>query len=83
MIVQIVSPEAKVFEGECLQVSLPGSEGRFGVLHGHMNLVAALEAGEVEITFTDKAPMIFKTSDGFVDINPERCTVLVEKAEQA
>lgn len=83
MIVQVVSPEAKLFEGECVQVSLPGSEGRFGVLHGHMNMVAALEAGDIEIILEGQdTPLVFKSSDGFVDITPERCTILVEKAEK-
>ncbi len=77
---QIITPEAVVFETDCKEVDLPGSEGRFGVLSGHMNFVSSLVPGIVTIQLESGKNITFTISDGFADVTPESCTVLVEMA---
>ncbi len=47
MYLEIVTPSAKVFEGEVNVVTFPGSDGSFQVLNDHAPLVSTLADGEV------------------------------------
>ncbi|MFY8213487.1 MAG: FoF1 ATP synthase subunit delta/epsilon [Flavobacterium sp.] len=50
MILEIVSPEAKLFQGEVSSVSLPGVDGSFQLLNQHAPIVSTLKEGNVKIT---------------------------------
>lgn len=78
----ICTPDGSFFEGDAIEVTLPGSEGRFGVLAKHMNLIANLDPGVVEIKQDGKISkmVIF---DGIAEVQADGCTVLVEKAQSS
>ena len=50
MILEIVSPEAKLFSGEITSISLPGVDGHFQMLNNHAPIVSLLQKGIVKIT---------------------------------
>jgi len=50
MILEIVSPEAKLFSGEITSISLPGVDGYFQMLNNHAPIVSLLQKGLVKIT---------------------------------
>src|SRR4051812_16517184 len=77
---KIITPESVLFDTTCLQVNLPGTEGRMGVLAGHMNLISLLEPGVVEVFSTSSNKITqFIITDGFAEINANQCVILVEK----
>jgi F-type H+-transporting ATPase subunit epsilon len=45
MILEIVSPEAKLFKGEVTSVTVPGVDGSFQILNNHAPIVSILEKG--------------------------------------
>ncbi|RTY90861.1 F0F1 ATP synthase subunit epsilon [Flavobacterium sp. GT3R68] len=49
MILEIVSPEAKLFSGEVTSVTLPGIDGSFQILNHHAPIVSILGKGIVKI----------------------------------
>ena len=49
MILEIVSPEAKLFSGEVTSVSVPGVNGEFQMLNNHAPIVSLLKQGNVKI----------------------------------
>ena len=49
MILEILTPEKKIFSGEVYGVQLPGIDGLFEVLNKHAPLVSALKAGKLKI----------------------------------
>lgn len=49
MILEIVSPEAKLFSGEVTSVSVPGVDGNFQMLNNHAAIVSLLKQGNVQI----------------------------------
>jgi F-type H+-transporting ATPase subunit epsilon len=49
MILEIVSPEAKLFSGEVTSVTLPGVDGSFQILNNHAPIVSTLEKGIIKI----------------------------------
>jgi F-type H+-transporting ATPase subunit epsilon len=50
MILEIVSPEAKLFSGEISSISVPGVDGRFQMLNNHAPIVSLLQKGTINIT---------------------------------
>jgi F-type H+-transporting ATPase subunit epsilon len=49
MILEIVSPEATLFKGEVISVTVPGTNGEFQMLNNHAPIVSLLVAGNVKI----------------------------------
>ena len=74
MILEIVSPEAKLFSGEVTSVSLPGVDGSFQLLNNHAPIVSTLKNGVIKISAMD-----FKFSkesiDKFLKVNEQNCTL--------
>ena len=52
MILEIVSPEATLFQGEVTSVTLPGVIGSFQILNNHAQIVSILKHGVVKIEAT-------------------------------
>ena len=49
MFLEIVSPEATLFAGEVISVTVPGVKGEFQMLENHAPIVSLLQEGEVKI----------------------------------
>jgi F-type H+-transporting ATPase subunit epsilon len=79
---ELVSPERMVMSADADQVILAAAAGQMTVLPGHAPVVAALQPGLVEITAGGKVHRVF-VGGGFAEIDPERLTVLAEKAIDA
>ncbi|MCZ8228912.1 hypothetical protein [Flavobacterium sp.] len=52
MILEIVSAEAKLFQGEITAITLPGVDGSFQILNNHAPIVSLLKQGTVKIAAT-------------------------------
>jgi len=77
---EIVTPEKMAFSGKVEQVTIPGSEGQFGVLKGHAPLLSSVDIGELNFTQGGKKPY-YAVSTGYAEVASDRVTVLVETAE--
>jgi F-type H+-transporting ATPase subunit epsilon len=76
MILEIVSPEAKLFKGEVTSVTLPGVDGSFQILNHHAAIVSILKEGNIKIvaiSFDFSA----ETADNFVKINDQTYTLKI------
>ena len=49
MQLEIVSPEAQLFSGEVLSITVPGASGSFQILNNHAPVVSTLVEGRVKI----------------------------------
>jgi len=77
---QLVMPEREVLATEADMVVVPGSEGDFGVLHGHAPLISTVRPGVLEVIQDNKVDKRFIVVGGFAEVTPERCTVLADEA---
>ena len=80
--VEILTPGRRVFEGESQSMVLPGAAGSFGVLAGHVPLLAQLRAGRIMVRQGDQAHY-FDCGPGVADVDPKHVTVLVDSVETA
>ena len=78
---ELVSPERRLISEPAKMVTIPGEEGDFGVLAGHMPLIATIRPGVIEVrAANDDAPRRIFIAGGFADVNATSCTVLAEEA---
>ena len=76
----LVSPEQLVFNDKVGMIIVPGKEGDIGVLPGHSKFLSSLRSGRLMVYGEGKQLLkSFFVTGGFVEINPEKCIVLVEK----
>ncbi|KAF0242673.1 MAG: ATP synthase F1 subunit epsilon [Sediminibacterium sp.] len=80
MIVEILTPEKKLYSGEVYGVQLPGISGLFEVLDKHAPMVSALGKGNLKILVDKKESANFSIQSGFVEVLNNKATVLVEGA---
>ena len=84
--VRLVTPERTLFEHAATAVELPAKDGYFEVLYGHAPTMAELGAGDVIIhggpDITDGSPDAsrYNVSWGFVEVLPDRVTILASDA---
>ncbi|MCI0397541.1 MAG: F0F1 ATP synthase subunit epsilon [Chloroflexi bacterium] len=78
----IVTQERSVFSGQVDYVSLPGTEGRMGILPNHSPLLTALGFGEVMVRQGGQEEF-FAIGGGFAEIRPSHVIVLADSAEHA
>lgn len=76
---EVVTPTGPVVKVEVDQVEAPSVFGEFGVLPGHLPLLAALEAGVVRYRSAGKIIAI-AVSQGFAEAGPDRVTILTDSA---
>ncbi|MFA5908964.1 MAG: F0F1 ATP synthase subunit epsilon [Vicinamibacterales bacterium] len=77
----IVSPDHS-FSQEVDEVSLPGVEGDFGVLPGHTPFFTAIRTGAMTYR-QGTAKHSLLVSVGFVEVLPDKVSVLAQVAERA
>jgi F-type H+-transporting ATPase subunit epsilon len=77
----IVTPDHS-YSYEVDEVSLPGAEGDFGVLPGHTPFFTALRTGQMWYRHGAERHHLV-VSIGFVEVLPDRVTVLAQVAERA
>jgi F-type H+-transporting ATPase subunit epsilon len=77
----IVSPERLLVSDEAEMVTVPGSEGEFGVLAGHMPLISTLRPGVIDVRGgSTTGDTRFFVLGGFVEVTAWQLTILAEEA---
>lgn len=80
MKMEIVTPHGVIFEGDVKNVTLPGSEGEFGVLPEHASLVTTLKNGVIEIEKADNSKELVAINWGHVKVDGTKISVLADGA---
>jgi F-type H+-transporting ATPase subunit epsilon len=83
--VRLVTPERILFDTTADAVELPAKNGYMEVLYGHAPLLAELGAGDVRLhgghnSDAAEAEQIYNVSWGFVEVLPDRVTILANDA---
>ncbi|MCH5276480.1 MAG: F0F1 ATP synthase subunit epsilon [Desulfovibrionaceae bacterium] len=77
---EIVTPDKVVLEADVDYVGAPGVDGEFGVLPGHIPLLAALSIGELYYRQGAETRWAF-VAGGFAEVSGNRVSILAEAAE--
>jgi F-type H+-transporting ATPase subunit epsilon len=78
--VRLVTPDRVLLDATADAVELPAMEGYLEALYGAAPLLAELGAGEVRLHGGTSGDQKFFVAWGFVEVLPERVTILAETA---
>ena len=67
MVVEIITPDAKLFEGEVNSIKLPGSNGGFEILNNHAPIISTLTAGKISIDSDNGQKESFEIQGGVIE----------------
>jgi len=82
LMLEVVTPGRIVFSGKVEEVTLPGTEGEFGVLRGHEPFLTSVDIGELYFLANGKK-VYYAVNTGYAEVTGSRVTVLIETAERA
>jgi len=78
--VRLVTPDRVLLDATAEAVELPSMSGYLEALYGHAPLLSELGAGEVRLHGGTSGDQKFFVAWGFVEVLPERVTILAETA---
>ncbi len=91
MFLEIVTPEASIFQGDVESVTVPGVNGEFQMLNHHAPIVSLLQEGKVKIkgnitineTYKEKFTKenngsVLLINSGTVELNDNKIIILVD-----
>ena len=76
----LVSPERMLLSEDVDMVTLPGTEGYFGVLAGHAPVISTLRPGVIEVTGGATPGLRLFVRGGFAEVDAKKIIVLAEEA---
>jgi F-type H+-transporting ATPase subunit epsilon len=80
--VRLVVPDRILVDQTAEAVEVPSKNGYFEVLYGHAPLLSEIGAGEVRLHGAEGGEQRYSVARGFVEVLPERVTILAEEAEK-
>ena len=79
---EVVTPERVVYSDEVNMLIARAVDGDIGILANHSPLVSALKVGVLRLKTGDKYNHIAVSGGGFMEVNPEKVTILADSAEK-
>ena len=79
---EITTPERLLVSADVEEAQIPGRNGYLGILPQHSPLISALQPGEISYLRGGQTERL-AVSWGYVEVLPNRVTVLAETAEKA
>jgi F-type H+-transporting ATPase subunit epsilon len=78
MILEIITPDKKLYHDEVKRVRLPGSKGLFEILKNHAPIISTLEKGIIRIIDKNDRHLTFNVNGGIVENKENYIIVLLE-----
>ncbi len=77
MILEIITPEKKIFNGTVDSVILPGKNGSFQLLKDHASMVSTLKKGDLVYEIDGKKEILL-VDGGVLEVSGNKVLVLAE-----
>ncbi|MDG2059986.1 MAG: ATP synthase F1 subunit epsilon [Flavobacteriales bacterium] len=78
MLLEIITPESKLFEGEVTSVKFPGTDGEFGVLNNHAPIISTLTKGSIVVIDNNNESKNFDINGGVIEMQNNKIIVLAD-----
>ena len=82
LMLEIVTPGKMTFSGKVEEVTIPGTEGEFGVLRGHEAFLSSVDVGELNFV-KDSKKTYYSVNTGYAEVTASKVTILIETAERS
>ncbi|MFT4754477.1 MAG: F-type H+-transporting ATPase subunit epsilon [Salibacteraceae bacterium] len=67
MLLDILTPEKKLYSGDVTYVEMPGIDGYFGVMDHHAAMISALKAGQITVDQVNAISPSEDATDTFIE----------------
>ena len=78
MLVEIITPDEKLFKGEVRSIKLPGTNGCFEILNNHAPIISTLTAGKISVASDDGQKESFEIQGGVIEMQNNKIIVLAD-----
>ena len=78
LVLEIITPEKKLFSGPIKIVKLPGTMGAFEIMENHAAIISTLVKGTVRVKEFNGTVTNFEIDGGLVEVSENEVKVLVE-----
>lgn len=79
--IRILQADRPFYEGECESVVIPTTDGQYGIMAHHRNLIGAIVPGMITYKIPGKPAEIASVSGGIVKVEDNDVLILVNTAE--
>ena len=80
--VHILAADRTFYEGPCVSLTVPTSDGERGILAHHENMMAAIQPGVLRWQVPEQETQLAAVSPGMVKVEHNDVLVLVDSAER-
>ncbi len=80
--VRILAADRNFYEGPCLSMTVPTSDGELGILAHHSRMIAAVRPGTLRFRAPDRPEQLAAISPGMVKVEKNEVLVLVDSVER-
>ncbi|MFA5328527.1 MAG: ATP synthase F1 subunit epsilon [Prolixibacteraceae bacterium] len=78
MILEIITPDKKIYSGKVKLVQLPGTKGLFEIMKNHAPIISTLEKGKIKVEEENGEILLFDVEGGIVENKDDKIIVLAE-----
>jgi F-type H+-transporting ATPase subunit epsilon len=78
---EIISMYRRVFDGNAVSITVPGTEGELTILPHHIPLITPLKAGEIKIKEEGGKEKFLAIGNGFVMVENNKVSILADSAD--
>ena len=79
---RVIVSDKIFYDGKCVQLIIPATDGAMGILANHENMVVAVTNGDMRIQTEDGSWIEAAIGTGFAQISNNRAMVLADTAER-
>ncbi|MFC0216395.1 F0F1 ATP synthase subunit epsilon [Paenibacillus chartarius] len=80
-LLEIVTPDRKVFGEEVSMIVVEGVEGQLGILPNHIPLVTPLKIAPITVKKQGQKDQLLAVHGGFMEVRKDKVVILAESAE--
>lgn len=78
MLLEIITPDRRIYSGQVKLVQLPGTKGSFEILKNHAPIISTLEKGKIKVIEESGQTLYFEIEGGVIENKDNKIIVLVE-----
>ena len=79
MLLEIITPDQKVFSGEVKLIQVPGLDGSFEVMNKHAPIISIIGQGKVKVITETGENKFFQVDGGVVEVKDNKIILLAER----
>lgn len=80
MLLEVITPNQTLYQGNAKSVQLPGTDGSFQLLENHAPIISSLKKGAIKIVDKDNNEATIQINSGVIEMLHNKVIVLAEPA---